>query len=215
MVACVNIAKRIAKVIVSPEAVVGFFYGALSVPQDLGYLAYGYFDTDTRYNRETERIRLIKAIRFGILRNENFSRTIDIVLNKFNQYIPEDKKDGFYGRVGGSVFGRAITNSVLSKKIAIAIAQRSSRMIALRGGVVGNILLAGGMAERCIYLSQKLQCTDPDIYYLLRQRDYDFLYFLVEPALSPFIEALRVKRNQGDKEFNQIIDSVVKEVRGA
>lgn len=63
----IDIAKRIAKIIVSPESAIGFINGALSVPQDLGYLTYGYFDTDSRYNRETERIRLIKAIRFGIL----------------------------------------------------------------------------------------------------------------------------------------------------
>lgn len=68
----IDIAKRIAKVILSPETAIGFAHGVLSVPQDIGYLAYGFIDTDSRYIRETECIRLIKAIRFGILQNENF-----------------------------------------------------------------------------------------------------------------------------------------------
>lgn len=185
----IDIAKRIAQIIISPETAVGFVHGVLSVPQDLGYLAYGFIDTDSRYNRETERIRLIKAIRFGILQNENFVRTIKIVLNKLNQYIQEKKRDGIYAKIGASVVGRAITNSIISKKIATAIAQRSSLMVSLRGGIVGNTLLAGGMAERSIYTSQRLQSTGPEIYYALHQRDYDFLYFLVEPVLAPFVEA--------------------------
>ncbi|KGT86128.1 hypothetical protein NG99_26865 [Erwinia typographi] len=208
-----EIAKRIAKIIISPDTAIGLTHGVLSVPQDLGYLAYGYFDTDSRFNRETERIRLINAIRFGILQNENFVRTIETVLENFNQYVPENNRDGLYAKTGASVVGRAITNSLISKKIATSIAQRSSLMIALRGGVVGNILLAGGMAERSIYRSQRLQMTDPDIYYELRKKDYDFLYFLVEPALQPFIEALRVRRTQGNTAFNQIIELVEKEVR--
>ena len=208
-----EIAKRIAKIIISPDTAIGLTHGVLSVPQDLGYLAYGYFDTDSRFNRETERIRLINAIRFGILQNENFVRTIETVLDKFNQYAPENNRDGLYAKTGSSVVGRAITNSLISKKIATSIAQRSSLMIALRGGVVGNILLAGGMAERSIYTSQRLQMTDPDIYYELRKKDYDFLYFLVEPALQPFIETLRVRRTQGNTAFNQIIELVEKEVR--
>lgn len=133
-------------------------------------------------------------------------------MNKFNQYVPEHKRDGIYAKIGASVAGRAITNSIISKSIATVIAQRSSLMVALRGGIVGNTLLAGGIAERSIYTSQRLQCTNPEIYYALRQRDYDFLFFLVEPALHPFLEALRVRRTQGTTAFNQILELVEKEV---
>lgn len=207
-----DIAKRIAKIIISPETAVGFVDGVLSVPQDLGYLAYSYLDTDSRHSRDTERLRLIKAVRYGILQNENFIRTIETILNKFNQYMPESKRDKIYAKIGSSIFGRAITNSIISKKIATSIAQRSTLMVALRGGIVGNTLLAGGMAERSIYTSRRLQRTEPEIYYALRQRNHDFLYFLVEPALHPFIEALRVRRSQGEAAFNQILDLVEKEV---
>ncbi len=44
-----DIAIRIAKVILSPESVVGFIHGMISVPVDLGYLAYGYMDTESYY----------------------------------------------------------------------------------------------------------------------------------------------------------------------
>jgi len=207
-----EIAKRIANIIISPASAIGLIDGVLSVPQDLGYLAYGYFDTDSRFTRETERFRLINAIRFGILQNENFIRMIEIVLEKFSQYVSEDKRDDIYAKTGASVVGRAITNSFVSKKIATTLAQRISLMISIRGGVLGNFLLAGGMAERSLYRSKSLKSSDPDIYYELRKKDYDFLYFLVEPALKPFIEALRVRRTQGSTAFTQIIELVENEV---
>ncbi|CAE1147620.1 hypothetical protein ACWA06_20520 [Serratia rhizosphaerae] len=207
-----EIAKRIAKIIVSPETAIGFVHGVLSVPQDLGYLAYGYLNTESRYNRDTERIRLIKAVRFGILQNESFINTIETILKKFNQYVPKNKRDNIYAKIGSSIVGRTVTNSIISKKIATSIAQRSTLMIALRGGIVGNTLLAGGMAERSIYTSQRLQRTEPKIYNALRPKNYDFLYFIVEPALHPFVEALRVRRTQGEAAFNQILELVEKEV---
>ncbi len=78
--------------------------------------------------------------------------------------------------------------------------------------MLGNFLLAGGMAERSLYRSQSLKDSDPEIYYELRKKDYDFLYFLVEPALQPFIEALRVRRTQGSAAFTQIIEIIENEV---
>ena len=68
------------------------------------------------------------------------------------------------------------------------------------------------MAEHSIYTSQRLKRTEPEIYYALRQRNHDFLYFLVEPALHPFVEVLRMRRTQGGAAFNQILDLVEKEV---
>lgn len=47
-----EIARRIAKVIVSPETAIGFAHGVLSVPTDIGYLAYGFIDTDSRGQRD-------------------------------------------------------------------------------------------------------------------------------------------------------------------
>lgn len=138
-----EIARRIAKIIVSPETAIGFADGVLSVPTDIGYLAYGFIDTDSRYQRETEKIRMVTAIKNGILDNENFLQTIAPVLAIFNKSVPEKKQNNIYGKVVASVAGRTVTNSVIAGKLATVIAQRSSLLISLRGGLIGNILLAG------------------------------------------------------------------------
>lgn len=52
-----EIATRIAKIIISPDSVLGFIHGALSVPVDLGYMAYGVLDTESHYAHQTETIR--------------------------------------------------------------------------------------------------------------------------------------------------------------
>ncbi len=78
---------------------------------------------------------------------------------------------------------------------------------------MGNILLMGGMAERSIYTSRALQQSNPEIYYALHRKNYNLLYFLVEPLLEPFVEALRVKRTQGQPEFDKILDMVEDELK--
>lgn len=85
------IAQRIAKILISPDSVLSFWTGIMSVPQDIGYLAYDFLDTDSRYIRETERIRMVKAIRYGILKNHKFIKTIEIVFDAFNKYISAEK----------------------------------------------------------------------------------------------------------------------------
>ncbi|WP_168415137.1 hypothetical protein [Erwinia amylovora] len=207
-----EIARRIAKVIVSPESAIGFVHGVLSVPTDIGYLAYGFLDTDSRYQRETERIRMMKAIKYGILENHNFVKTVEIVLSRFNETVPEKRQNAIYGKVIASVAGRTITNSLIAGRLASVIAGRSSFLITLRGGLIGNTLLIGGMTERCIYTSERLQQYSPDLYSALRARDLDLLYFLVEPALNPFVEALKVKRTQGQPAFEKILEMVEREI---
>jgi hypothetical protein len=183
----------------------------LSVPTDIGYLAYGFIDTDSRYQRETEKIRMFTAIKNGILDNENFRKQL-------RRYWPSSikvcrkKQNNIYGKVVASVAGRTVTNSVIAGKLATVIAQRSSLLISLRGGMIGNLLLAGGMAERSIYTSERLRQSDPEVYYALRHRNFDLLYFLVEPALNPFLEALHVRRTQGQGAFEQILDMVESEL---
>lgn len=155
---------------------------------------------------------MVTAIKNGILDNENFLQTIATVLAIFNKSVPEKKQNNIYGKVVASVAGRTVTNSVIAGKLATVIAQRSSLLISLRGGLIGNILLAGGMAERSIYTSERLRQSDPEVYYALRHRNFDLLYFLVEPALNPFLEALHVRRTQGLGAFVQILDMVESEL---
>ncbi|WP_434461502.1 hypothetical protein ACMV5L_22380 [Serratia plymuthica] len=207
-----EIAKRIAQIIVSPGTAIGFSQGAMSVPTDMGYLAYGFMDTDTRYQRETEKIRILTAIRHGILDRHNFMKTVETVLNIFNKNVPEAKQNAIYSKIIASGAGRTLANSLIAGRLATAIAQRSSFLISMRGGLIGNTLLAGGMAERCIYTSDRLKMNNPEVYSALRHRNYDLLYFLVEPALNPFVEALNVKRTQGHPAFELILDLVESEI---
>lgn len=207
-----EIARRIAKIILSPESAIGFIDGVLSVPKDIGYLAFGFIDSDSRYQRESEKIRMLSAIKYGLLENHNFIRTIETVLENFNKIVPEDKQNAIYGKTMASVAGRTITNSLIAGKLATSIAQRSSFLIALRGGIIGNTLLIGGMVERCIYTSERLQQYNPDIYNRLRTRDLDLLYFLVEPALNPFVDALKIRNTQGKAAFEKILSMVENEI---
>ncbi|AJJ03516.1 hypothetical protein BZ17_951 [Yersinia pseudotuberculosis IP 32953] len=209
----INIARRIAKIILSPDSAIGLMHGVLSVPKDLGYLVYGYLDTDSRYLRETEHIRMAKAIRYGILQNHNFVKTIETVLGIFNKYVPKEKQESIYSRSMFSLAGRTAANSYIFGKMASIIAQRTAFLVTLQGGAAGNILLIGGMAERSVYTSRSLQRKNPEIYYALYPRNYDLLYFLIEPALEPFVEALQVRRNHGDAAFNKIIDMVENELK--
>lgn len=207
-----EIARRIAKIILSPESALGFIDGVLSVPKDIGYLAFGFIDTDSRYQRETEKIRMLTAIKYGLLENHNFIKTIETVLDIFNKTVPEYKQNAIYGKTMASVAGRTITNSLIAGKLATIIAQRSSFLITLRGGLIGNTLLIGGMVERCIYTSERLQQYNPEIYNRLRTRDLDLLYFLVEPALNPFVDALKIRNTQGQVAFEKLLSMVENEI---
>lgn len=207
-----EIARRIAKIILSPESAIGFIDGVLSVPKDIGYLAFGFIDTDSRYQRESEKIRMLTAIKYGLLENHNFIKTIETVLDIFNKTVPEDKQNAIYGKIMASVAGRTITNSLIAGKLATIIAQRSSFLITLRGGLIGNTLLIGGMVERCIYTSERLQQYNPEIYNRLRTRDLDLLYFLVEPALRPFVDALKIRNTQGQVAFEKLLSMVENEI---
>ncbi|QIU92177.1 hypothetical protein [Yokenella regensburgei] len=203
-----DIATRIADVIISPDAAIGLIHGVMSVPIDIGYLVYGYLDTDSHYSHQTERIRIARAIERGVLNHDRIIDAVQIILTEFNKYIPESKQNILYSRSLFSIFGRIITNSMLSSKIATTIAERASVLVAIRGGAVGNFLLIGGMIERCIRTSEQLGLEEPQVYSLLRVRDYDLLYFLFEPALKPFIDALAVRRNQGNSSFMNILKIV-------
>lgn len=69
-------------------------------------------------------------------------------------------------------------------------------------------LLIGGMSERSIMKSEELGNEGPEVYEILRPHDYDLLYFLIEPAVKPFVEAIHVRATQGRPAFEKIIESV-------
>ena len=179
-----EIAERIVKIIISPDTVVGFMDGVMSVPLDLGYMVYGYFDTESHYAYDRGRMRIAQAIRKGILSHDRIAHSIQIIFNEFDKQVTESDQNKIYSRVISSIVGRTVTNGFLASKIT----------------------------ERSIRASEKLSIEEPEAYQLLRPMDYDLLYFLLEPALKPFIDALSVKRHQGTYAFNKILMLVEEEL---
>jgi hypothetical protein len=206
-----EIAKRIAQIIVSPNTVVGFAHGAVSVPIDLGYLAYSFLDTGNRSNNQTEAIRLANAVKKGILHNPNLTRTIKTIFDMFNSYVPTDTQNSIYSKTVASISGRMITNSVITAKITTAVLQTTeySYLIQMRSALLGTTLLMGGMAQRSIYKSRALSDNNRSVYASLRTAgDLDFLYFLIQPFVDPFIDAITVRQKHGQEAFNRLLSMV-------
>ena len=203
-----GIARKLYNIIISPDTVTGLINGGLSVPLDYGYLIYGIFDTDTRYERETERIRMMTAIRHDILNYENIVNAVKLILQLFNKHLSESEQDRIYRSVVTSIVGRISTN------IAKAVIEKTSfTYVVFKGkgnpiAFLSTILLFGGMAERSIRTSDKLRNEAPEVYSLLRPRDYDLLYFLFADAVQPFVDAIHTEYTEGNSVFDKIMKRV-------
>ncbi|CAI0860191.1 hypothetical protein [Serratia quinivorans] len=208
-----EIAERIVKVTVSPGTAVGLAHGAMSVPLDLGYLALSIFDTSNRRRMETERIRLIGAIRSGILNYHQMKHAIRIIIDAFTSYIPKDMQDQVYRDILSSTAGRMLTSGVLAATIAnqIIAAGGSAFLSKVATGSVGFALTSGGLLEHSIYKSLGLERDNASVYYKLRQTgNLDFLYFLIKSNMEPFVEALTVRNRYGEGEFIKILELLEK-----
>ncbi|EKM0533653.1 hypothetical protein ACMUBS_003698 [Cronobacter turicensis] len=208
-----GIARRICDIIISPDIITGLINGALSVPLDYGYLIYGIFDTESRYERETERIRMMNAIRNDILNYDNIISAVQSIFSLFNKYLSEGEQDKIYRAVITSVAGRISTN-IIASNIAKAVIEKSSFTYTVFEGkgnpiaLLSTLLLFGGMAERSIRTSDRLSDDVPEVYALLRPRDYDLLYFLFAEAVQPFVDAIHAGYTGGNLTFNNIIRRV-------
>lgn len=185
-----GIARKLYNIITSPDTVTGLINGGLSVPLDYGYLIYGIFDTDTIYERETERIRMMTAIRHDILNYENIVNAVKLMFQLFNKYISESEQDRIYRSVVTSIVGRISTNIIASNIAKAVIEKTSFTYVVFKGkgnpiAFLSTILLFGGMAERSIRTSDKLRNEAPEVYSLLIPRDYDLLYSLFADAVQP------------------------------
>ena len=208
-----GIARKLYDIIISPDTVTGLINGGLSVPLDYGYLIYGIFDTDTRYERETERIRMMTAIRHDILNYENIVNAVKLILQLFNKYLSESEQDRIYRSVVTSIVGRISTNIIASNIAKAVIEKTSFTYVVFKGkgnpiAFLSTILLFGGMAERSIRTSDKLRNEAPEVYSLLIPRDYDLLYFLFADAVQPFVDAIHAGYTEGNAVFDKIMKRV-------
>lgn len=208
-------ADRIVNIIDSPNTIRGMINGALTVPLDFGYLALGYFDTDSRYDHQTQRIRMLTAIRHDILNYDHIVDAIEIIFKEFNRYLSKEKQDDTYRGVISAITGRILATQI-AITTAAAIIERTSFIAAAESktiiGKVAFTLLIGGMSERSIRKSETLLSEDPEIYSLLRPHDYDLTYFLFEPAVKPFVDAIHIGVTQGKPAFDEIISAVGKKL---
>lgn len=206
-----DIANRISDLIMSPATITGLINGALTVPLDMGYLAIGYFDTDSRYAHQTQRFRMAEAIHNDILNYKHITNAIEIIFKEFDKYASVTKQNNVYRGVVSSIAGRlltakiiAVTGAAVLARVSFIGAQSAKNWI----GRVTMILLIGGMSERSIRKSESLAIDAPEIYRFLRPHDYDLTYFLYEPAVKPFIDAVHIGATRGQPAFDRIIDAV-------
>jgi len=101
-----DIAYRISDIIMSPATITGLINGALTVPLDMGYLALGYFDTDSRFAHQTQRFRMAEAIHNDILNYKHITHAVGIIFSEFDKYTSVNKQNNAYRGVVSSVAGR-------------------------------------------------------------------------------------------------------------
>ncbi len=206
-----KIAGRIADIILSPETIPGLINGALTVPLDLGYLARGFFDTDNRFAHQTQRIRMAQAIHNDILNYNHIINAVELIFEKFNKYLTIHQQDAVYRAVVSSVAGRFLAAKI-SATISGAVLARLSFISAKSGAratsQIAMLMLIGGMSERSIRTSESLANEDPEVYEILRPHDYDLTYFLIEPAVKPFVDAIHIAVTRGQSAFDNIMNIV-------
>lgn len=176
-------------------------------------MVYGIFDTDSRFKRETERIRIMTAIKNDILNYENIVNAVSRIFQLFNNLLSEKAQDKIYRVVITSIVGRIITNTIASNVAKVVIEKTSFTYVVFKGKgnpitLLSTFLLLGGMTERSIRTSDDLSTDAPEIYELLRPHDYDLLYFLFIDVVQPFVDAIHAGYTEGKPVFIKTIDLV-------
>ncbi|ELW2864680.1 hypothetical protein QMI71_002977 [Salmonella enterica] len=221
-----DIVRRIIRILISPDTAIGFLEGIKSVPVDLFYLGRAYLDTENRYRNENEHYRLALLIKRGLSDEDLISNLIHLIFEELLIHTPENTQNKIFSRIGGAMFGRMATNSLVAGKIARIVMQNiinaasSTQLRAIlsikasfTGAIIGNILLIGGMAERAVYTAQALKEDCPEIYNKLRPKDLDLLYFFVESLMEPIVDAINIRRTDGQAAFEKIMGMVADELQ--
>jgi len=156
---------------------------------------------------------MMTAIKNDILNYENIVNAVNVIFKAFNRYLTEEEQDKIYRSVTTSIAGRISTNIIASTIAKHVIERTSFTFVVFKGKshpitALSTLLLFGGMAERSIRTSDRLKAEAPEVYQLLRPRDYDLLYFLFADAVQPFVDAIHAGYSEGKPVFNQIMKKV-------
>ncbi|MDU2941731.1 MAG: hypothetical protein E7B59_21555 [Enterobacteriaceae bacterium] len=220
-----DVVRKLITLMVSPESAAGVMDGIISIPVDLFYLGRAFLDTENRYKNENEHYRLAMFIKRGFSDKNLLSQLINLIFEELFSRVPEKTQNRIFSHIGGALFGRSATNSFVSGTIAKIVMDKIIKTVSsaqvsktiaiissMSGALIGNILLIAGMAERAVYTSRALEEDCPEIYNKLRPNDLDLLYFLVESLMEPVVDAIKIRRNDGQAAFEKMMELLANEI---
>ena len=174
----------------APGIVTGFINGILEIPEDIGYVAYDFIDTENRYSNNNDKIRLMFLVKNGGANRDSLSEIIKTVLIRYFDALTNEQKLQIQYKTGGQVAGKIVfTTQILSKFLQTFIDKLLIRSSI--GLITTSLLTLGAMQSKAVYCSRDLLNRNPKIYWALRERgDLDLLYFILEDQLKSFENAL-------------------------
>lgn len=187
----------------------GFFKsvltGALTLPTNLAYLGYEYFDTENRYSNANYHHRIAELIKDGIAQKTLTSRIIFIIIKKFMSEVDEDKLKNEAMKLSGGFLEKIAVSELTGISLSKAVTSGLVKGI-VAGSVIGLGLSIGAESSRAIYTSRRLEQNNHYLYYLLRKAgNLDLAYFLVEDKMSAFVDACNLK-SKNKNEFNKVCE---------
>ncbi|WP_158782759.1 hypothetical protein [Pantoea sp. BAV 3049] len=187
----------------------GFFKsvltGALTLPTNLAYLGYEYFDTENRYSNANDHHRIAELIKDGIAQKTLTSRIIFIIIKKFMSEVDEDKLKNEAMKLSGGFLGKIAVSELTGISLSKAVTSGLVKGI-VAGSVIGLGLSIGAESSRAIYTFRRLEQNNHYLYYLLRKAgNLDLAYFLVEDKMSAFVDACNLK-SKNKNEFDKVCE---------
>ncbi|BFO09552.1 Uncharacterised protein [Serratia rubidaea] len=201
-----DLAQRMADALnVDNGFLTGFAQGAISLPIDLGYLAYDFLDTENRSANMDDTERMIRLIKSGLANKKSLAKIARLVADDFLEKTDSERVKLIIEKGSGKFLGRFVTNQLLGVNLGALIAERFVLQFAASLSL-GSVLSLGAMKSRAIYTSRELRSRNPWLYDRLRRMgNLDLLYFLMEKRTRPFEDAIAVWHSSRS-DFNRIVE---------
>lgn len=197
----------------TPGVVSGFIDGILEIPEDIGYIAYDFIDSENRYNNNNDKIRLMFLVKKGGVNKDSIAEIIKVILIKYYSLLTSEQKSQLQYKIGGQITGKLVfTTQALSKFLQIFI---DKLLIRTSVGLIStSILTLGAMQSKAVYSSRDLLNRNPNIYWELRGLgDLDLLYFILEDKLKSFEDAILL-HDKDRSAFNNVMKHYADLVHG-
>ncbi|MFP2515077.1 hypothetical protein [Buttiauxella agrestis] len=197
----------------TPGVVSGFIDGILEIPEDIGYIAYDFIDSENRYNNNNDKIRLMFLVKKGGVNKDSLAEIIKVILIKYYSLLTSEQKSQLQYKIGGQITGKLVfTTQALSKFLQIFI---DKLLIRTSVGLIStSILTLGAMQSKAVYSSRDLLNRNPNIYWELRGLgDLDLLYFILEDKLKSFEDAILL-HDKDRSAFNNVMKHYADLVHG-